>query len=139
MRWEYTSPEKKLFIADGEKTYFYLEEEKQLLVSEFNIEETGSPLLFFLGKQDIRSRFSADMVNQESGLFVRLKPLQPDPEIEELIIEVDNAEYLIKRIIVRDPVGQQNEYILTNMDRNVHIANQQFRMKVPSDVEIIEQ
>ena len=139
MRWEYLAPEKKLFIADGEKTYFYLEEENQLLVSEFNIEDTNSPLLFFLGKGDIRQRFSAALINQEEGLFVKLVPLQPDPEIDELIIEVNEKDFMLKRIIVRDPVGQQNEYVLTNMDKNVHIAKQQFEIKVPGDVEIIEQ
>jgi len=46
---------------------------------------------------------------------------------------------MIRRIVLRDPVGQQNEYILTNMHKNVHISDKQFEIKVPGDVEIIEQ
>ncbi len=139
MRWEYLSPERKLFIADGKKTYFYLEEEKQLLVSEFNIEESNSPLLFFLGRGDIRLRFESSLVNGEEGVFVKLIPVNPDPEIEEMILEIDDDSGLIRRIVVRDPVGQQNEYVLTNMRKNVHISNDQFKIRVPDDVEIIEQ
>jgi lipoprotein signal peptidase/chaperone LolA len=139
MKWEYVSPERKLFIADGEKTYFYLEEEKQLLVSDFVIEESNSPLLFFLGQGDIRSRFTSSLLNGEEGVFVKLIPRTPDPEIKELILEVDESVNMIRSIVVRDPVGQQNEYVLTNMHKNVHISNEQFKIKVPSDVEIIEQ
>lgn len=139
MRWEYVSPERKLFITDGEKTYFYLEEEKQLLVSNFAIEESNSPLLFFLGRGDIRSRFAASLLNGEEGVFVKLVPITPDPEIKELILEVDDSANMIRRIVVRDPVGQQNEYVLTNMHKNVRISNEQFKIKVPADVEIIEQ
>ncbi len=139
MRWEYLSPERKLFIADGEKTYFYLEEEKQLMVSGFNIEESSSPLLFFLGRGDIRSRFSSSLINGEEGVFVKLIPVNPDPEIEEMVLDIDEATSLIRRIVVRDPIGQQNEYVLTNMHKNVHISNDQFKIRVPGDVEIIEQ
>jgi len=144
MRWEYLAPERKLFIADGKKTWFYLEDEKQLLIADFDIEQSRSPLLFFLGHGDIRTRFAASLVEQEEGMreegsLIRLVPLEPDPEIEELVMEVDPSAYLIRRIIVRDPVGQQNEYILTNMHKNVHISNSQFKIKVPEDVEVIEQ
>lgn len=139
MRWEYQSPERKVFIADGDKAYFYLEEEKQLLVSSFNIEESSSPLLFFLGRGDIVSRFHTSLINGEEGIFVKLVPRNPDPEIEELIMEIDESDYMIRRIVLRDPVGQQNEYILTNMHKNVHISDKQFEITVPGDVEIIEQ
>lgn len=139
MRWEYRKPEHKVFIADGEKTYFYLEEENQLLVSAFDIESSNSPLLFFLGKGDFMTRYSASLVNGEEGIFVRLVPRSPDPDIEELVMEIGEDDFLIRRIVVRDPIGQQNEYILTNMRKNVHIPRERFEIEVPGDVEIIEQ
>src|SRR6202163_898849 len=33
MRWEYTAPEKKLFVSDGVKIYSYLPDDKQVTVS----------------------------------------------------------------------------------------------------------
>src|SRR3954466_4046375 len=32
MRWEYTSPEKKLFISDGVRVYSYVPEDRQVTV-----------------------------------------------------------------------------------------------------------
>jgi len=139
MRWEYRHPEHKVFVADGETTWFYLEEQNQLLISPFDIEASDSPLLFFLGRGDLRSRFSAALVNGEEGIFVKLTPKSPDPEIEELVMEIGEDDFLIRRIVIRDPIGQQNEYILTNMRKNVHIPGERFEIELPGDVEIIEQ
>src|SRR5205823_491188 len=33
MRWEYTTPEEKLFVSDGLKMYSYLPQDKQVIVS----------------------------------------------------------------------------------------------------------
>src|SRR2546430_15892554 len=33
MRWEYTAPEPKLFVSDGQKMYSYLPQDKQVIVT----------------------------------------------------------------------------------------------------------
>ena len=33
MRWDYTAPEKKQFVSDGAKIYFYIPADKQVMVS----------------------------------------------------------------------------------------------------------
>src|SRR2546427_6779507 len=33
MRWDYTAPEKKQFVSDGSKVYFYIPADKQVIVS----------------------------------------------------------------------------------------------------------
>ena len=33
MRWEYTTPEKKLFVSDGVKIYSYIPQDKQVIVA----------------------------------------------------------------------------------------------------------
>src|SRR5206468_12001105 len=33
MRWEYTTPERKLFVSDGAKMYSYLPQDKQVIIS----------------------------------------------------------------------------------------------------------
>ncbi|MBV9179853.1 MAG: outer membrane lipoprotein carrier protein LolA, partial [Acidobacteria bacterium] len=54
MRWEYRSPENKLFVADGQYTWFYLPEEKQVRKSSLRrLEDVRSPLAFLLGKSKL--------------------------------------------------------------------------------------
>src|SRR5215216_2972741 len=50
-RWEYTSPERKLFVSDGKNIYFYVEGERQ--ATETTIKESVDPqipFLFLLGR-----------------------------------------------------------------------------------------
>src|SRR5215471_8579127 len=57
-RWEYKSPERKLFVSDGKKVFFYVYGEKTATVS--SIKETVDPqipFLFLLGRGNLRNDF----------------------------------------------------------------------------------
>lgn len=145
MYWEYHNPTEKYFVADGKKTYFYVPEHRQLMVTELDLESADSPLLFLLGKGNFEQDFEAEIVSdvgvpdQASGLLLRLVPRQPHPEFTELLLEVDQASYMIRKLTIIEPIGQQNEYLLTDIEENVKIPDRQFRLKIPSNVEVIEQ
>src|SRR6185436_2526719 len=51
MRWQYTSPEEKLFVSDGVKVYSYIPQDKQVMVSSMpSGDRAASPTLFLAGK-----------------------------------------------------------------------------------------
>ena len=51
MRWEYTSPEKKLFVSDGRKIYSYIPQDRQVIVSTMpQDDQAPTPALFLTGK-----------------------------------------------------------------------------------------
>ena len=39
MRWEYTAPEKKLFVSDGHKIYSYIPQDRQVIVGTMPSDE----------------------------------------------------------------------------------------------------
>jgi lipoprotein signal peptidase/chaperone LolA len=143
MYWEYREPLRKYFVADGRRTYFYVPRDKQLLVSDLNLQDSDSPLLFLLGRGDIQRDFMVSMENQggadESRVILRLTPRVPQPDFSYLLLELSRSELLIRRLTVVEPIGQENEYVLTNIERNVQIPDRQFRLDVSADVEVIEQ
>src|SRR5207302_7322754 len=54
MRWEYTSPEKKLFVSDGLKMYAYLPQDKQVIVTSVpQDDQATTPTLFLTGKGNL--------------------------------------------------------------------------------------
>src|SRR5712671_6183275 len=54
MRWEYRSPEEKLFVGDGRDAWLYLPAEKQARKSSMRrLEDLRSPLAFLLGKSKL--------------------------------------------------------------------------------------
>src|SRR5881628_3708041 len=52
MRWEYTAPEKKLYLSDGVRIYSYTPEDKQVIVSAVPGHDQAGALLFLAGKGD---------------------------------------------------------------------------------------
>jgi len=144
MYWEYRDPREKYFVADGEKIYFYVPHDNQLLVSKLDLSESNSPLLFLLGRGDIRRDFLIELTEEtgettgNESLQLRLTPRQPQPEFSELLLMVSPSTFLIQKLTVVEPIGQQNEYVLRDFRPNDPIPDKQFELKVPSHVEIIE-
>ena len=58
MRWEYTAPEKKLFVSDGRKIYSYIPQDRQVVVSTMpQDDQAPTPALFLTGKGRHHSGF----------------------------------------------------------------------------------
>lgn len=141
MFWEYTEPASKFFVADGKKSYFYLPSENQVMISDLDLEEEDSPLLFLLGKGDFTRDFHIQLEEASSsthGPVLRLDPRVPQPDFSYLLIEVDPETGLIRKLTVVEPMGQENEYLLTAFQPNVQIPDRQFKLDLPSNVEVIE-
>ncbi len=144
MYWEYRDPKKKYFVADGKKIYFYVPEDKQVLISDMDLGESNSPLLFLLGRGDIRRDFMVELAGKaaEGGppdlVMLRLTPRQIQPEFSEVMLSVSSSTHLIRKLTVVEPIGQWNDYELTNFKPNEPIPDHQFEFKIPSDVEVIE-
>ena len=83
-----------------------------------------------------------ELEEQEEALepqntLIRLMPKQPQGEFSFLILEVNSSSYLIRRLIVVEPIGNRNEYILSSFRENVEIPEQQFDFEVPAGVELM--
>lgn len=144
MYWEYQQPTPKLFIADGKKSYFYLPQDKQVIVSDLDLDDASTPLLFLVGKGKIREDFQVELEEAEKplqvdNLLVRLTPKQPQSGYSRLILEIDPSSDLIYRLIVIEPIGNRNEYVMKNFRENVQISDRQFSFKLPKDVEVMSQ
>ena len=60
MRWVYTAPERKEFVSDGQKIYFYLPQDNRCMVTDVPPDDQATtPALFLAGKGDIASDFTA--------------------------------------------------------------------------------
>src|SRR4249920_323427 len=68
MRWQYTSPEEKLFVSDGFKVYMYVPADKQVIVNDMPATDAvTSPALFLAGKGNLARDFSASMTELPAG------------------------------------------------------------------------
>jgi outer membrane lipoprotein carrier protein len=143
MRWEYQSPETKLFIADGRQTYLYTPEDRQVLMRAYTPSDLHStPLQFLLGRGDILESFSVAWETElkpkmQQTLIIRLMPRTDEPEYSHLVLEVDEHSYDLRRMIIRERTNNISEFVFSNLTTNVRVNNSQFQFKIPRGVEVI--
>src|SRR6185295_14155438 len=97
MRWEYTSPEQKLFVSDGVKIYSYIPQDKQVVVSSVPTDDTASaPGLFLAGKGSLVRDFTATLTEVPPGMpagtkALKLVPRKPQPDYDWIVLLVDQT------------------------------------------------
>src|SRR4051812_25750214 len=77
MRWEYTAPEKKLFVSDGRTIYSYIPADKQAIVSKMPADdEAPTAVLFLAGKGDLTRDFDVAYADapDAGAIALRLDP-----------------------------------------------------------------
>jgi len=136
MLWEYKTPEKKTFVSDGQKFYFYVPADKQVIVREQD-PARSLPALLLSGKGGLLSEFDASLEPSPPGRSrLKLIPRSPDPEIARVFLEVD-AEHRIRRIEVEDAQGSQSAFDFDDIRENLGLSDRMFRFEVPPGIEVI--
>lgn len=146
MRWEYRTPEEKVFVTDGTKTYFYLPAENQVMVSHqpqgaMGMEE-GSPFELLAGRGRLSDSFTASFSDEPAtrgGIVLRLDPKKPREEFEVVEIEVLPTDGRILRVVLIDTSSNRTEFLFDDVRENVGLPESLFRFAIPSGVEVVVQ
>ena len=141
MRWEYTAPEKKLFVSDGRKIYSYIPQDKQVVVSTVpQDDQAPTPALFLTGKGDITRDFNVafDKVpDAPSGaIALKLTPRKREPEYDSLTLVVDPQTLILQMLIAVDTQGGRSAFTFSNFKENVKLTDNQFVFQMPRNVDV---
>ena len=142
MRWEYTSPERKLFVSDGRKLYSYIPEDKQVIVSDVpNEDHATTPALFLAGKGNLQRDFTVSYVQIDSvpagTTVLKFSPRRAEPEYDWLALAVDPRTLAIRALVTVDSQGGRSTFTFTNLKENVRIADNEFAFSIPRGVDVI--
>ena len=143
MRWEYKTPEEKLFVSDGSRVYWYVPQDKQVQISAVPSDDQAStPALFLAGKGDITRDFTPALIERPAGYpegtrALKLVPLTPQEEYDWLIIVVDPATLTLRGLVTGDSQGGTSSFSFTNMKENLGLADKLFTFTPPRGVEIV--
>ncbi|MFN0107808.1 MAG: outer membrane lipoprotein chaperone LolA [Blastocatellia bacterium] len=141
MRWDYTSPETKLFISDGKSLYEYVPAEKY--ASKSSIKESGdmrAPFAFLLGRGKLRRDFKKIEFAKEAPARAGNKVLRMVPkraaDFRELLVEIEPASLQIARLTLIESGGSRSDFLFSNLRENPAVNDAQFVFKAPPGVEI---
>jgi outer membrane lipoprotein carrier protein len=164
MRWEYDSPEQKLFLDDGKTIWFYVPYDHT--VTKASVKESSdwrTPLALLTGKVELSRLCSRiDLIDQKgvpaTHVVLRCLPkgekkTPPAPEADsaqaeaglpgevdftEVLLEVDKSSGELARIEVRQPGGIELEYRFGNWQEDLPLSDAMFHFQVPVGVAIVD-
>src|SRR5262245_35419728 len=143
MRWEYTSPEQKLFVSDGVKIYAYIPQDKQVIVSTVPTDDTASaPGLFLAGKGNLVRDFKASLTEVPPGMpagtkALKLVPTKPQPDYDWIVLLVDQTTLGLRGLVSTDAQGGTSTFSFANLKENVNPADKEFAFQMPRGVDVV--
>lgn len=143
MRWEYTTPEKKLFVSDGVRLYSYVPEDKQVVIGAVpQDDQAGAPILFLAGKGNLARDFSPSFGELPPGSpaasrGLKLVPRNAQPDYDWLLLVVDQQSLALRSLVTMDGQGGQSSISFVNMKENVAPADKEFAFNIPRGVDVI--
>jgi outer membrane lipoprotein carrier protein len=144
MRWDYSSPQKKIFVTDGATAWFYVPGERQARRTPLkNLDDLRSPLRYLLGRtkldKELRGLSLAPDVPPErpGDVVLRGIPVGMEDRISQVLLESDGQGFL-RRIVMEELDGSRTEFRLENQQENVAIGSAQFSFQPPPGVEVLQ-
>jgi outer membrane lipoprotein carrier protein len=167
MRWEYESPESKLFLVDGTNVWFYVPADRT--ASRAKLKESSdwrTPVALLAGKADlaqlcshielVNSATAADKSNESTAApgakpndapaagdyMLRCAPRGNSDKsadaIREMLFEVDPNSDLV-RVVIRQPGNAETEFRFGAWQLNIPIAEAKFHFEAPPGVAIVDE
>jgi outer membrane lipoprotein carrier protein len=143
MRWEYTSPEEKVFVSDGLKMYSYLPQDKQVIITSVpQGDQATTPMLFLAGKGDLTRDFVATIVDTPPELprgseSLKLVPNTRQSDYDWLIVAVEPQSLAIVGLVTVDAQGGKSSFAFSKLKENVGLSDKDFAFKIPRGVDVV--
>ncbi|MGH9725870.1 MAG: LolA family protein [Candidatus Acidiferrales bacterium] len=163
MRWEYESPQQKLFLVDGANVWFYVPADRT--ASRAKMKQSSdwrTPIALLAGKADLgelcreivlvnaredssaeqSAKDSADApLNPEDSVLrclPRGKPEDPGSGIREILFET-NPQFYLTRVVIREAGNFETEFRFGNWEENIPIPELKFHFQPPPSVSIVDE
>lgn len=144
MRWAYTRPEDKLFVADGRKMYIYVPADRQVIVRDMPAgDEAATPVLFLVGKGQLTRDFDAAYAEvpgaPPGSVALKLTPRTPQPDYESITLVVEEQTLRLRMLVARDSQGGTSTFTFRNLKENVGLPDKMFSFVIPRGADVINE
>ena len=156
MRWEYESPETKLFLVDGTNVWFYVPADRT--VSRAKLSQSSdwrTPLALLAGKADLSKLCSrieladpasaspqapAPPPDSAPGTTLRCIPREsPESEaIHDVLLEVTPDGFLT-HLVIQEAGNTSTEFRFANWQQNIPIPEVKFHFEAPPGVAVVDE
>jgi outer membrane lipoprotein carrier protein len=154
MRWEYESPQQKLFLVDGANAWFYVPADRT--VSRAKIKQSSdwrTPIALLAGTMDLGKlcrevqlvrpgdSVSNQPLNAEDAVLrctPRNSPQGSGDDFKEVLLEVDPQGYLM-RVVIRQAGDLEMEFRFASWKENIALPEVDFHFVPPPGVSVVDE
>ena len=146
-RFDYTHPEIKRFVSDGQTVTSYFPADRQAIESTLPAGGGSStPASFLAGDGDLSRDFDARYArlgarpgpgDPEEAWVVELVPRRDGADYEMLTLAVDPVSLDLRRLAATDLQGGVSTYVFSNLQENQGLSDTFFVFDVPRGVEVV--
>jgi outer membrane lipoprotein carrier protein len=140
MRWEYQSPEKKLFVSDGRDMYLHEVAANQVTIFPVPAaDQAATAALFLAGKGNLTRDFTVSYGEggTASTYVLKLQPKNPERDYDWLQIVVDRSSLQIRSLSAADAQGGRSTFTFSNFKENPGLSDKTFTFKIPRGADVI--
>lgn len=140
MRWDYSAPEKKVFVSDGSRIYLWVPADNQVTTSPVpRQDEATTAVLFLVGKGNLTRDFNVTFVAGAAAgtRALRLEPRLPERDYDWLQLVVDQQSLQIRSLTAADRQGGQSTFTFTNFKENLGLPDSTFAFKIPRGADVV--
>jgi outer membrane lipoprotein carrier protein len=153
MRWEYESPEQKLFLVDGPNVWFYVPADHT--ASRAKLKESSdwrTPLALLVGNTNLTKLCRKIQIANSSDANADLdfKPTSPGDTVlqctprdspdaagNQVLLETDPRGLLV-RVVIAEAGNAKTEFRFGNWEENISIPEVKFHFQPPAGVAIVD-
>jgi len=148
MRWNYRTPEARMYLSDGALLWLYEPEDAQAFKQDLKSSQLPAALAFLTGTGKLAEQFEIETVprtDPDSSKFgnprdylLALHPRQAQPQIKSILFVVEPDTFEVRETVITDAQGNQNDVLFSNIRTNTLIPASTFRFTPPAGVRVID-
>ena len=152
MRWDYKSPQEKMFLVDGTNAWFYVPQDQT--ASRAKMKESSdwrTPLALLAGKanlSEICRQLEVLGPGEQTGAeekplapddtLLRCSPRDSDPALKDVLLETDSEARLV-RVVIQQAGNAETEFRFGDWEENIPIPEVTFHFQPPPGVAIVDE
>lgn len=141
MRWEFTTPDRKLFLTDGATMWIWSPADNQVIVYK-DFSASGSDVTGLLSDLNkLNELFEVQLVADEGGdrsYVLDLTPKNADAgNFKQLRISFTKRKLLVDRVLLTDQFDNVTDLSFTQVRLDASVEDTSFEFQIPAGAEVI--
>jgi outer membrane lipoprotein carrier protein len=143
MRWEYRKPRHQEIVSDGSMIWHYQPDDNQVIMGEISATiRTKMSQAFLFGEGNLRRDFrvlspSGESQREDTWYLLELAPVEPQVDIQRLVLRVDPKRYLIVQTDIYDAFENVNRIRFSRIKIDRNLPDSLFTFIIPPGTQVL--